>query len=165
MQTTYESSPTSATPETVRPEAATKADQGKRFLAVIIDCLIAGALGMIPFVGGIAGAAYMLVRDGLEVDFMRNRSLGKQLMKLRPIRLDGQPMTMETSVRRNWMFGLGAITSALVYIPIVGWILIPIVGLVALGIGIYEIYLVVTDAEGRRWGDKMAGTKVIEVID
>jgi len=30
-------------------------------------------------------------------------------------------------------------------------------------INLVEAILVVTDAEGRRWGDKMAGTKVVEV--
>ncbi len=35
-------------------------------------------------------------------------------------------------------------------------------GLIALVIGIIEIVLVFTDAEGRRMGDKMAGTRVIE---
>jgi hypothetical protein len=34
---------------------------------------------------------------------------------------------------------------------------------VAFLIGIIELILVFTDAEGRRFGDKMAGTRVIEV--
>lgn len=147
------------------PLAKAKADVGKRFIAMIIDAAIAVVLGFIPFLGGILGAAYFLVRDGLEVDFMDRRSLGKKVMKLRPVRLDGQPMDLETSVKRNWMWGLGAITSLLVYIPILGWALIPVVGLIALAIGIFEIYKVLTDAEGRRWGDELAGTKVIEVAD
>lgn len=142
---------------------AAKADLAKRVVAVIIDAAIAAVLGVIPVVGGIIGTAYIVVRDGLDVDFMPNRSLGKKLMNLQPVRLDGAKVDLETSFRRNWMFGLGALISLLLYIPIIGWILIPIVGLASLGIGLYEIYLVVTDAEGRRWGDRMAGTKVIEV--
>lgn len=165
MQSVYEGTSGLSSPEAVETRSAPKADVGKRFIAAIIDGLIAGVLSLIPIVGGIAGAAYMLVRDGLDVDFMKNRSLGKKLMKLRPLHLDGRPVGIEASVRRNWMFGIGALTAVLVYIPILGWILIPIVVLIALAIGIYEIYLVLTDAEGRRWGDRLADTKVIEVAD
>lgn len=150
-------------PGTYAGRTTAKADVGKRAIALIIDAVIAAVLGVIPIVGGIVGTVYIVIRDGLDVDFMPNRSLGKKIMNLQPIRLDGAKVDLETSLRRNWMFGLGALTSLLIYIPIVGWILIPIIGLVALGIGIYEIYLVITDAEGRRWGDRLAGTKVIEV--
>ncbi len=155
--------PTEPRMPSVFAKDAPKADLGKRVIAIIIDAVIAAVLGVIPIAGGIIGTAYIVIRDGLDVDFMPNRSLGKKIMSLQPVRLDGGKVDIETSLRRNWMFGLGAITSLLIYIPIVGWILIPIIGLVALGIGIYEIYLVITDAEGRRWGDRLAGTKVIEV--
>lgn len=119
-------------------------------------------LSVVPVVGGIAGAAYLVVRDGLEVEFMNERSFGKRVMNLDVVRLDGQPMDLETSARRNWMLGIGGITGALAYIPILGWVLIPIVGLIGLVIGVYEGYRVLTDSEGRRWGDEMARTKVIE---
>ena len=33
---------------------------------------------------------------------------------------------------------------------------------IAFAIGIVEIVLVLTDAEGRRFGDKLAGTRVVE---
>jgi uncharacterized RDD family membrane protein YckC len=86
-------------------------------------------------------------------------------MKLRPIRLDGQPMTIETSARRNWMFALGGVAWFLKYIPIFGWLLLPLVGIAALALGLYELFRVITDPQGRRLGDTMAGTKVIEVAD
>lgn len=139
-----------------------KADLVKRAVAMIIDSLIAAVVGAVPYIGGLVGIAYMVLRDGLELEFMNRRSIGKQLIGLRPVRLDGQPMDIEASVRRNWMWGIGAITSLLLYIPIIGWLLIPVVSLIALAIGLFEIYKVVTDDEGRRWGDTMAGTKVIE---
>lgn len=139
-----------------------KADLATRFLAALIDGLIAAVLGIVPVVGGIAGAAYFLVRDGLELDFMNHRSIGKHVMGLEVVRLDGRAMDIEASVRRNWMFGFGAITAALAYIPILGWMLIPVVSLIALAIGVYEVYLVLTDDEGRRWGDQLGGTKVVE---
>lgn len=147
----------------VNVAALPKADLGKRFLAALIDGVVAAVANAIPIVGSIAGAAYMVVRDGLDVEFMQNRSIGKKVMKLQPVTMDGRPVDIRTSVLRNWMWGIGALTSLLLYIPILGWLMIPIVGLVALGIGIFEIYKVLTDEGGRRWGDELAGTKVIEV--
>ena len=140
---------------------AGKADLGKRFIAMLIDAVLAAVVSLIPFVGWIVAGAYMIVRDGLELDFMDRRSLGKKIMKLRPVRLDNQPMDIETSFKRNWMWAIGYLAA----IPIIGWILSPVLGLVALGIGIFEIYKVVSNDDGRRWGDGMAGTKVIEVAD
>lgn len=142
-----------------------KADLAKRFIATLIDGVLATVVGFIPIIGGLVGAAYMLLRDGLELDFMDGRSIGKKIMKLRPITNDGSKMTIEKSVRRNWMFGLGALTSLLLFIPIIGWLLIPFVGFAALLLVLFEVYKVLTDPEGRRMGDNMAGTKVIETTD
>ncbi len=142
---------------------AGKADLSKRFIAAVIDGAIAFVIGFIPLIGGIIGAAYWLVRDGLELEFMDGRSIGKKVMKLRPVRLDGQPMDIPTSVKRNWMFALGGVISFLLWIPILGWLLMIPVALIALGLGLFELYKVVTDPQGRRLGDNMAGTKVIEV--
>lgn len=136
-----------------------KADIGKRIIAALIDGLIAGVAGFIPVIGGLAGAAYMLVRDGVELDFMDLRSLGKKVMKLRPVRLDGQPMDIVTSIKRNIPFAIGPL---IMVVPILGWVIGPIVALI---IGIIEIILVLTDPDGRRMGDKFADTKVIEVAD
>jgi uncharacterized RDD family membrane protein YckC len=150
--------PISSSVETTPSPATTaKADLTKRFIAALIDNVLASLVSAIPVVGGIVGAAYILVKDGLDFEFMDKRSLGKKLMKLRPVRLDGQPMDLNTSIRRNWPLAIGSILSI---IPLLGWIIaIP----VSLVIGIIELVLVLTDAEGRRMGDKLAGTKVIEV--
>lgn len=134
----------------------TKADTGKRILAAIIDGLICGVVGLIPIAGGIAGAAYMLVRDGLELDFMNGRSIGKNVMGIRPIQLDGSAMDIGASVKRNIPF---AIAPIIMIIPILGWLLAPFVGLL---IGVVELVLVLTDADGRRMGDKFAGTMVVD---
>jgi uncharacterized RDD family membrane protein YckC len=139
-----------------------KADLSKRFLAMLIDAVLAFVVGMIPFIGGIVAAAYWLVRDGLELEFMDGRSIGKKVMKLRPVRLDGGRMDIETSVKRNWMFALGGVISLLLFIPIIGWLLMIPVALFALAIGLFEVFRVLTEAEGRRLGDTMANTKVIE---
>jgi uncharacterized RDD family membrane protein YckC len=137
------------------------ADRSTRFLALLIDGLVAAALSVVPLVGGVAGVAYYVVRDGLRLEFMNGRSIGKHVMGIDVVRLDGRAMDVETSVRRNWMWGIGALTGPLVYIPILGWMLIPLVALIGVGIGLYEAYRVLGDPEGRRWGDQMAGTLVV----
>lgn len=168
--------PPAPTPAATAPPSSTasKPDTAKRFLALFIDGIIAGILygvlsaivsSIVPgniltkiwigaLVGGLVAGAYILVRDGLDIDFMKGRSLGKKIMKLRPVRLDGGPMTLETSIKRNWTLSLGYLGA----IPVVGWVL----GLASLGLGVYEIYKVLTDPQGRRWGDELAGTKVVE---
>jgi uncharacterized RDD family membrane protein YckC len=144
---------------------AAKADLGKRFVAALIDGVLAAVVSFIPVVGGIVAAAYMLLRDGLEFDFMDRRSIGKKIMKLRPMRDDGAPMDMETSVKRNLPLCIGYVGSIFVIIPILGWIVAILLGLVGLIVVIIEIVLVVTDPEGRRFGDKFGTTKVIEVVE
>lgn len=146
--------------------APKKADPVKRFLAFFIDGLIAALMSLILgvvipvlgfFLGALLGAAYMLVRDGLTLEFMDQRSLGKKLLKLRPVRLDGSRVDLNDSMKRNWVF---AVPNGLQAIPILGQILGSLLGIV---LGIVECILVLTDPEGRRWGDKLANTRVIEV--
>jgi uncharacterized RDD family membrane protein YckC len=147
------------------PVPPVKADLTKRFIAALIDGVIGGVVSFVPFVGGLAAAAYFLLRDGLDVDFMRNRSLGKKIMKLRPVTLDGGPLDLVASAKRNWMFALGGVITMLLWIPILGWLLVFPVALVALALAVVELVLVLTDPLGRRFGDKMANTQVIEVAD
>ncbi len=161
-----------AVPESAAP-AAGKADLGKRIIAAIIDAipaiLVSFVIGMIPFIGGIIGgllaAGWWLVRDGLDLEFADKRSLGKKIMKLRPIRLDGQPMTLEVSIKRNLPLAFYCVGYLLWIVPVLGHIVsIPIFIIGGL-VGLIEGVLAITDGEGRRWGDKLAGTKVIEVAN
>jgi hypothetical protein len=142
-----------------------KADLSKRLVAVVIDAVISVVVGLVPWIGGIVSAAYWVLRDGMDIDFMDNRSVGKKLVKLRPLTADGQKLDMAMSVQRNWMFGLGGLMWFLAYIPIIGWLLMVPVGLFALVFGIVELIKVLTDEEGRRFGDVWANTKVVEVED
>lgn len=142
-----------------------KADTTKRIIAAVIDAVIGIVVGMIPWIGGFISAAYWLVRDGLDVEFMDHRSLGKKLMKLRPVTLDGAPLDIATSVKRNWPFGFAGLSQVLLFIPILGWLLLIPVALIALVVGVVEAFLALTDADGRRMGDKFAHTIVIEVED
>ena len=155
-----------AVPATAVPPAVpVKADIGKRIVAALIDGCLAAAVAWIPFVGGIAASAYILVRDGLELEFMDRRSLGKKLMKLRPVRLDGQAMNIETSIKRNAPLCIGGIGAIFWVIPFLGWILAILLGVIGLMVALVEVVLAVTDPEGRRMGDKLGATKVIEVSD
>jgi len=146
-------------------EAVTKADLGKRVVAGLIDAVAAALVGLLPLVGWVIAPAYWLLRDGLDVEFLDRRSLGKKLTKLRPVRDDGLPMDIETSVKRNWVFVIGGMVPILAAIPILGWLLLPLAIIAGIAIGAVEIFLAVVDPEGRRFGDKFAGTKVIEVED
>ena len=150
--------PTSSTEASTTPK---RPDLGKRAVAAIIDAVVATVVGLVPFAGGIAATAYWLVRDGMDLDFMDHRSIGKKVMKLRPVTLDGQPLGLVTSAKRNWMFALGGLTQFFA-MTIIGIVLAIPLAVVAFVIGIVEVVLVLTDAEGRRMGDKMAGTRVIE---
>lgn len=153
-------------------------------LRSIIDGVIAAAITLllwfIPLIGlisALVGAAYILLRDGLEYKFMDHRSIGKKLMKLRPVRLDGGKVDIETSIKRNWMLVLGIvipIVMTFISIPILlvskalGNLVALVIGIVAVAalvIGIMEIVFVLKNPEGRRWGDQIANTKVIEVND
>ena len=155
--------PVTATPPPPPPQSGppAKADLGKRAIAMIIDAVIAMIVGFIPVAGGIVATAYWLVRDGLDLEFMDHRSIGKKLVKLRPVTLDGKPLDIQMSIKRNWMFALGGVAQ-LFAMTIIGLVVALPLGLIAFVIGIVEVVLVVTDAESRRMGDKMAGTRVIE---
>src|SRR5690625_389360 len=149
--------------EPVQPVATTgKADLTKRVVAVIIDGAIAGVLGVIPAIGPFIGGLYMLLRDGLDFDFMKGRSVGKQLMKLTVVRLDGQPMDLNTSIMRNWPLSLRLIVSILALIPILGWRAGIALGLSSAVLGLIGVVVVLSDLQGRRFGDRMAGTVVRE---
>ena len=161
--TPNDTAPTPSVPpsssDTVTPSK--RPDLGKRALAAIIDAVVAMVVGLVPIAGGIAATAYWLVRDGMDLDFMDHRSIGKKVMKLRPVTLDGRPLDLATSAKRNWMFALGGVAQFFA-MTIIGLVLAIPLGLIAFVIGIVEVVLVLTDAEGRRMGDKMAGTRVIE---
>ncbi len=133
-----------------------KAGIAKRTGAAVIDGVIAALLNSVPFVGSLAAGAYILLRDGLDFNFMRGRSIGKTLMRIRPVDLNGGDMGISKSVRRNLPFAVG---SAITFVPMLGWIFGPLIALAVVAI---EIALVFSDSDGRRMGDKFAGTQVID---
>ena len=77
------------------------------------------------------------------------------------------PMTMDTSIRRNITLAAVTIASGVGSLMMgLGMVLIAVpIFFVATGLGLLnliEAIMVLVDKEGRRLGDKFAGTKVIE---
>lgn len=156
-----------AAPATRRPPpplpSPARADLGRRAVAALLDASIAWLLALaVPGIGGLAGAAYLLFRDGLEFDFMDHRSVGKQLLKLRLAREDGGPIDLWVSVRRNWTISLAPLTMTLSVLPLIGLLLAPVVMAAALLLGAVELLVLLTDDRGRRLGDRLAGTLLLE---
>jgi uncharacterized RDD family membrane protein YckC len=140
----------------------------KRGLALFIDFVIIGcgyfalsiALGiplgwMGRLIAAVAAAGAVLVRD---VAF-QGVSPGKKILGMAAVGADGSPVTLQQSVMRNTTLAVGYANTALASIPLLGLLSIPL-SLVALALGVYEIYLVATNQP--RLGDKLAGgTRVI----
>ena len=141
-----------------------KADLFKRFLAALIDGIIASLLIYIPVLGAIVSTVYLLTKDAIAFEItkntdFKNRSIGKKIMGLEVVSLEGKDIDWTISVKRNLPIAIG---SAFGIVPIIGWIIGSIVGLVLM---VVEIVLAVTDNDGRRLGDRWANTQVAESQD
>jgi uncharacterized RDD family membrane protein YckC len=137
----------------------------QRTVAALIDGIIATALAALlsgtPLLGGLVMGTYVVGRDGLDVGPLHFCSVGKYVMGLRLASLDGRPLTMATSVHRNWMLGVNAVAGLFVAVPVVGGALASLLSLGGLGLILFELYNVFADAEGRRWGDRLGRTQVV----
>ena len=142
-----------------------KADVIKRVFAAIIDGLIAGLPSFIPFIGALLGTLYTLTKDAIvyestgDVGF-KNRSIGKKLMNLE-IALESEEdyVDWSVSIRRNLPLAIG---SLIMIIPILGWIIGPFIALL---FALIELILVITEPAGRRLGDQIGKTQVIQSPD
>jgi uncharacterized membrane protein len=142
----------------------TKADPVKRMIAFVIDALASMIVGFIPFVGGIIGALYMLLRDALPIEAFEYKSIGKKLLKLSVVNIEDPTSKIDyaASAKRNWMFALGPMMMFFLFIPILGWIINILIGIAVFILIIIEIIKIFSDEKGVRLGDKLAGTMVIE---
>jgi len=142
----------------------TKADPVKRIIAFVIDAVASMIVGLIPFVGGIIGALYMLLRDALPIEALEYKSIGKKLLKLSVVNIEDPTSKIDytASVKRNWMFALGPMMMFFLFIPILGWIIDILIGIAVFILVIIEIIKIYSDEKGVRLGDNMAGTMVIE---
>ncbi len=148
----------------INDAALTKADPVKRIIAFIIDAVASMIVGLIPFVGGIIGALYMLLRDALPIEALEYNSIGKKLLKLSVVNIENPASKIDyaASAKRNWMFALGPLMLFFLLIPIIGWILDILIGIAVFVLVVIEIIKIFSDKKGIRLGDKMAGTMVIE---
>lgn len=117
------------------------------------DIIIAMSLWQIPgAAGAFAALFYLLMCDG----FPGGRSPGKWLTGLKVVRVDREPMDLQSSLLRN----LTVASPFLLYlVPFVGPFLAFTVGLVVL---LIETYLGFYDADGQRAGDTFAETLVVD---
>ncbi|NND71842.1 MAG: RDD family protein [Rhodothermales bacterium] len=139
------------------PETRQKAGKIKRTLAALVDIAIAALMmSIIPLVGDVAAVAYLLLRDGLDIPLMKGRSIGKTLLGIRPVDLNGRSLSISKSIKRNLPFAVGP---AIQVLPLLGWLFGP---LIAIAAAVIEVSLVFSDENGRRMGDKFAGTMVVD---
>lgn len=127
-----------------------------RFVGMLIDwvpTLVVLPLGVIPIVGpiiaGLIIGIWYLLRD------IKGASLGKMLLKERVVMKDGSVPDQAALIKRNITVAAPALCMA---IPLAGYILGPLVAVAAL---ILEVVMLAT--KGERFGDQIAGTKVIKL--
>jgi uncharacterized RDD family membrane protein YckC len=127
-----------------------KAQVLNRGIAKLIDLFIVAAAdqAIVP-VGFFAGLAYILIADG----FAGGRSIGKRVIGLQTV----VPSRRESagfreSIIRNLPL---AAAEAAFAVPYVGWIL-------SVAILAFEAVLIVGNEQGRRLGDEVAGTQVLD---
>jgi hypothetical protein len=128
-----------------------KAQMLNRGIARLIDLFIVAAAGqMLVPVGFLGGLAYILIADG----FSGGRSIGKRLIGLQTV-LPGQREAagFRESIIRNLPFAVAQVAFA---VPYVGW-------LISIAIIAFEAVLIVGNEQGRRFGDEVAGTQVLDV--
>lgn len=127
-----------------------KAHVLNRFIAKLIDLFIVVAADEIaPPVGFLFGLAYILIADG----FAGGRSIGKRLVGLQTMRLDVRETAgFRESIIRNLPCGVAQLLFA---VPYVGWI-----GSAA--VLAFESVLIVGNEQGRRLGDEVARTQVLD---
>lgn len=137
----------------------------RRCIAALIDGVIAGVLSsVIPFIGFLLGAAYTLTKDAIVFELLknedfRNKSIGKKLMNLEIALVEKEGyVDWAVSVRRNIPLAIGTV---IMVIPVIGWVVGSIIALI---LGIVETILVLTQPDGRRLGDKMGHTQVIDAM-
>ncbi|MHB8883008.1 MAG: RDD family protein [Thermodesulfovibrionales bacterium] len=121
-----------------------------RTAARVIDfILIAAALEILPKAGYFAGLTYLLLSDG----FFDGRSIGKKLVRLRVVSTEqNTPCSIKDSIMRNSPLALGF---SLWIVPWVGWIFFA-------AAVVLEFILILGSEDGKRLGDEIAKTTVLD---
>ena len=128
-----------------------KAEVLNRGIAKLIDLfIVATADQVIVPVGFLAGLAYILIADG----FAGGRSIGKRVIGLQTVLPEKrEPAGFRESIIRNLPFAVAQIAFA---VPYIGW-------MVSVAILAFEAILIIGNEQGRRLGDEIAGTQVLDV--
>lgn len=139
-----------ATSTTLEARVYPKAHVLNRFIAKLIDLFIVVAAGEIASpVGFLSGLVYILIADG----FAGGKSIGKRLVGLQTMRLDGRDTAgFRESIIRNLPLGGAQIAYA---VPYIGWF-------VSLVILAFESFLIIGNEQGHRLGDEVARTHVLD---
>jgi len=134
-----------------------KADLIRRFVAYLIDSVLVAILSIIPVLGPIVGATYILLRDGFDFGFMRYKSLGKSIMKLEVVAFgkENKQSDFNISLNRNWVLTLAPVISI---VPVIGTAIGVFVGVIVV---LTEGIKIIIDSNGRRFGDGFANTQVV----
>ncbi len=128
----------------------------RRAGAFFVDLLVVGFLfAIFNFLGPVLAAAYVAFRDGLEIAPFRGRSLGKAALGLRVADSGGESCDARCSLARNWILAVPCLIGV---IPILGWIGMPVLGSLVV---LVETIFALVSPEGRRFGDELAGTRVV----
>ncbi len=127
-----------------------KATVLNRFIAKLIDVFLAAAAAeVMASVGLLAGVGYLFVADG----FAGGRSIGKRLIGLQTVRPDTREAAgFRESIIRNIPFAAAQVLYA---VPYIGWMASAVI--VA-----FEAILIIGNEQGRRLGDELAGTQVLD---
>jgi len=127
-----------------------KAQVLNRGIAKLIDLFIVAAAGQVIVpIGFLGGLAYILIADG----FAGGRSIGKRLIGLQTVLPERREAAgFRESIIRNLPFAVAQLVFA---VPYVGW-------LVSIAIIAFEAVLILGNEQGRRLGDDVAGTQVLD---
>jgi len=141
-----------------------KAEAFPRILAYLIDLLIAWLPVFIPVIGALFGSLYLLFKDALMYritgrEEWKNRSIGKKLLDLEVVNLDGEIVDLTVSAKRNLPLTIG---NFIAVVPFVGWVIGPATAFV---LTVVELIMVLSNEDGRRLGDLWADTKVVKVVE
>ncbi len=134
-----------------------KADVVKRLVAKFVDLLIAYVFVELGTVSGfLLAVTYILTSDGFS-----GGSIGKRLMGVKVVtRVTKRPVNLMESAIRNAVFAAVIVVYFTIgFIPYIGK-LIALASVIA--IGVMEVMLIFNDKDGIRYGDKLAGTMVID---
>jgi uncharacterized RDD family membrane protein YckC len=128
-----------------------------RFIARTVDLIIVVALyEIIPSIGYFAGLIYLVIADGL----FEGRSVGKKLIGLKVVLENDSECGYKESIFRNSPFAVGFILCGIFgAVPLIGWLISFVIIVVILA---FESLVIIGSDNGKRLGDEIANTQVVE---